>query len=137
VLQVPDEILPEARKMIMWILPSIFLRVIADNFKTFNLNLGFLKRTGYVMGFNLIPYAIVSYLLVGYYNLGSMGIGIALAFYELTSIVSLYFRVYRTVVEPKYKDTSVPIGHEFGSYFCQSFRMVLTRFPRYIIWSCV
>lgn len=135
--QVPEPMMEDTIQMIYWTLPSIFVRVLADNLKTFLLNLGFLKKTGWVMGFNLIPFSIVAYLLLWVLNLGSFGVGLSMLFYELSSIVTLYWRIYSIDVEDQYKDTSVPISEGFGRYFGQTVKIVFSEFPSFFLWASV
>lgn len=135
--QVPEPMMEDTIQMIYWTLPSIFVRVLADNLKTFLLNLGFLKKTGWVMGFNLIPFSIVAYLLLWVLNLGSFGVGLSMLFYELSSIVTLYWRIYSIDVEDQYKDTSVPIREGFGRYFGQTVKIVFSEFPSFFLWASV
>lgn len=135
--QVPEEMLPEAISLIQWAIPSILVRIVADNLKTFLLNLGFLKRTGMVMGFNIIPFAAVSYLFLVVFDFGAMGVGMSLMFYEVTSVITLYFRLFRPKVDDDYKDSSLSIGQGMPQFLRKTIRMIFTEFPMAVMWSCM
>jgi len=137
VIGVENELIATSKSLIMWGLPAMGMRIISDNFKTFLVNQGFLKKAGLTLGANMIFFTILAYLMIVVMNLGAAGMGLSVFIYELFSFILLYIFVYKEDVNPKCKNNSLPITRDFFKFFWPTIKIVLVEYPIYYLYNCL
>lgn len=134
---VENELVETSKQLILWGLPAMGMRIISDNFKTFVVNQGYLKRAGLTLGANMIIFSVVAYLMIVTYDLGAAGMGMSVFFYELTAFIAMYIFVYKDNTDERCKDMSLPLFKDFGKFFWPSVKIVLVEYPIYWLYNCL
>lgn len=76
-----DELKHSTRSLIVWMIPAMALRIFADHFKTFLMNQGLMKISGFILSLALIIFAISGYIFIVWLDMGAAGVGISMAIY--------------------------------------------------------
>ena len=134
---VEEELIATSKQLIYWGLPAMGMRIISDNFKTFIVNQGFLKKTGLTLGINMILFSIAAYVMIVVLDMGAAGMGLSVFFYEFMAFVLMYFRVYKQDVDDRSKDDSLPLFTDFIKFLWPSTKIVLVEYPIYYLYNCL
>lgn len=134
---VENELIATSKSLILWGLPAMGMKVISDNFKTYIVNQGYLKKAGLTLGVNMILFSIIAYFLIVVYDLGAAGMGISVFCYESMAFVLMYFNIYRSDVSAECKDQSIRWNKDFTDFLWPSIKIVLVEYPIYYLYNCL
>ena len=122
-------------KMLIWAsLPSMFVRVFNDNFKTFLQNQGLLKLVGLYSMASFLPFLPIGYFLIVTKNLGAVGIGISLFLYEFLSLNFMLY-LYMKKVDAKFKQNTTPVTRELPKFMKLALKLTMVDWYAYIVWD--
>jgi Na+-driven multidrug efflux pump len=134
---VNGDLIVTSKSLIMWGLPAMGMRVISDNFKTFIVNQGYLKKAGFTLGATMIFFSIVAYFMIVTFDLGAAGMGISVFLYEMFAFVNMYFFVYRNNSDERCKDSSIKLFTDFTKFLWPAVKIMLVEYPIYYLYNCL
>jgi Na+-driven multidrug efflux pump len=134
---VEKDLIATSKLLIFWGLPAMGMRVISDNFKTFIVNQGYLKRAGLTLGWTMLIFSVFAYLLIVKLDLGAAGMGISVFLYELMAFCNMYFFVYKNDSDDRCKDFSLPLFTDFFKYLWPAIKIMMVEYPIYYLYNCL
>lgn len=116
-------------------LPSILLKMITDNYKTFIFCQGSNKnnsKLGFLCFVNLLVMAGYSFLFIKVFNFGHFGYGLSLFFLEIGNLlICAHFQKY--LIDPRTKKLRYTLNYNRGWYFCQFIKNSFTEYHFWVV----
>lgn len=148
-IRVPVECQSETHRLILLLLPAMFVKSLNENFKAFFINLGEIGLTGIITVVSIVPGVISGYLLLGKYRLGLAGIVITITVYSSVSLALMVWKLKtkilpglkRQEIYPEVEDASaLSVGSKrinFLRFGWQSLKFTFTNLIGFILWNAL
>lgn len=119
------------KDMVVWTLPALTVRILAENFKTFLRNQGHIKLVGNLSVLCFLPFIPVCYFVLIRKNMGCLGIGICMLQYELLNLLAILVQYCK--LAPEERSSNWKTG--LRKYLQLALRQTLKDWHTYIIWE--
>ena len=158
-----EDLVEDTKGLILWSMPGMLVRILGDNLKVYIQNQGQMREIGRKSFFVFCGFIPLSYILVGVYVLGAMGIGICLFTYELSCCLICFWIINRRCAVNPFKtaknqqkmnkiesllearsigDEDTPVEQlnfleSLPAYYVYTGKVFITRIGVYICWDSI
>lgn len=116
-------------------LPSILLKLVTDNYKTFIFCQGNDKnnsKLGFLSFVNLLVMGVYSFFFIKVFNFGHFGYGLSLFLLEVGNLlICAHFQRY--LIDPRTKKLRYTLNYNRGWYICQFIKNSFTEYHFWIV----
>lgn len=131
-LNIDEEAVEATFFLIITIIPAMALRIVGDSTKSILRGVGVFNLLGICINVCFIGFIFYSYVIMVYLDLGIFGFGLSLFIYELTSLISVTFLVFKYCYK-EIIDNSLSWRTDLYWFFHESIKTVLPILTTWII----